>query len=156
MTGKEIKKLKRVELLEMLVEQAEEMDAKESELKKLRKQVSDRRVIVQQSGTLAEAVVRINDVFTAAQTAADEYLENVRVNEEESKTALEEARLKAEKMVSEAEQQAQAVLEDARKQADEILKQARVSIGEETDDEDNGDNQSKKKRSIWPHLRRNA
>ena len=156
MTGKEIKKLKRVELLEMLVEQAEEMDAKESELKKLRKQVSDRRVIVQQSGTLAEAVVRINDVFTAAQTAADEYLENVRVNEEESRTALEEARLKAEKMVSEAEQQAQAVLEDARKQADEILKQARVSIGEDTDDEDNGENQSKKKRSIWPHLRRTA
>lgn len=78
MTGKEMKKLRRSELLEMLIEQTKRGDELEQEIKLLREQLQNRDLSLKEAGTLAEASLRINAVFEAADAAAAMYLENVR------------------------------------------------------------------------------
>lgn len=78
MTDKELRKLKRVELLELLVEQAAEMEQLRHELEETRRALKNREIMLEESGTLAEAALRINEVFAAADRAAQDYLENVR------------------------------------------------------------------------------
>ncbi len=78
MTGKEMKKLRRSELLEMLIEQTKRGDELEQEIQLLREQLRNRDLSLKEAGTLAEASLRINAVFEAADAAAAMYLENVR------------------------------------------------------------------------------
>ena len=78
MTDRELRKLKRVELLELLVEQAAEMEELRRELKEAREALQNREILLAESGTLAEAALRINEVFAAADRAAQDYLHNVR------------------------------------------------------------------------------
>ncbi len=84
MTDKELKRLKRAELLEMLIAQMEENEKLKESLEKAQKALSDRRIIIDQAGSIADAAMRLNGVFDAAQAAAEQYLENIqRLNEEQ-------------------------------------------------------------------------
>ena len=47
------------------------------ELAQARAELENRRILVEQSGSLAEAALRINCVFEAADRAAKQYLENI-------------------------------------------------------------------------------
>lgn len=100
MTEKELKRLSRVELLEMLVEiskESENLKSKlieteekhrkevaalksdyEAKLDAQQKQLDDRRIAIANAGSIAEACMKINGVFEAAQAAAEQYLENIR------------------------------------------------------------------------------
>ena len=78
MTDKELKKLSRAELLEMLLAQSKEKQRLEEELAEARKKLEDREIRIAESGSLAEAALKLNGVFEAAQAAADQYLENIR------------------------------------------------------------------------------
>lgn len=83
MTEKEVRKLSRLQLLEILVEQANEIEQLKAELKETKEQLADRKIVIEQSGSLAEAALRLNGVFEAAQRAADQYLENIRHRDSE-------------------------------------------------------------------------
>lgn len=78
MTEKELKKLNRKQLLELLLRQTERADQLESELEETKKQLEDRRITEMEAGSIAQAALKLNGVFEAAQAAADQYLENVR------------------------------------------------------------------------------
>lgn len=78
MTDKELRKLKRVELLEILVEQSREIARLKKRLKETEKKLHDREIQIEESGSIAEAALRLNHIFEDAQKAADQYLENVR------------------------------------------------------------------------------
>ena len=77
MTQKELKKLHRVELLELLIEQTRRADALEDEVAELKKQLAMREIDIENAGTLAEAAIKINEVLSAADAAAKQYLYNV-------------------------------------------------------------------------------
>lgn len=77
MTDKEVKKLNRAELLEVLLEQSREIERLRAENQELKIQLEDRRIQLASAGSIAEAALRLNGVFEAAQRAADEYLDNV-------------------------------------------------------------------------------
>lgn len=77
MTEKELRRLSRMDLLEMLLEQSREVERLQTELETVKKQLQDRRIMEQEAGSIAEAALRLNKVFEAAQQAADQYLENV-------------------------------------------------------------------------------
>ncbi len=79
MTDKECKRLSRSELLEMLVLQMEENEALNRKLAEAETALADRRIEISEAGTLAEAALRLNDVFAAADRAAAQYLENIRL-----------------------------------------------------------------------------
>lgn len=78
MTDKEVRRLNRAELLEMLLEQSRETERLRAENQELKKRLEDRSIQITQAGSIAEAALKLNGVFEAAQRAADEYLDNVR------------------------------------------------------------------------------
>ena len=90
MTDKELKKLSRAELLELLIIQTEraekleyEWKAKEEsyqlKIKTLEEALSDKKINAKKIGSIAEAALELNGVFEAAQKAADQYLENIKI-----------------------------------------------------------------------------
>lgn len=79
MTDRELKRLSRVELLEMLLEQMEENEKLKQSLEEARTALDERQIALNQSGTMAEAALRLNGVFEAADRAAKQYLENIRL-----------------------------------------------------------------------------
>lgn len=85
MTDKELRRLSRRELLELLLAQSKEVRRLQKELIKTKQQLTDRKIEIEKAGSIAEAALRLNGVFEAAEQAAAQYLENVqRLSEEQS------------------------------------------------------------------------
>ncbi len=78
MTDAELKKLKRHELLQMLIEQGKQMEALKEELEEKNRLLEERRINLEEAGSIAEAALKLNNVFEAAQKAADQYLYSVK------------------------------------------------------------------------------
>lgn len=87
MTEKELRRLSRRELLEMLITRTIENERLTEELQQARKELSDRELIQDRAGSMAEAALQLNGVFEAADRAAREYLGNIRRMVEESRSA---------------------------------------------------------------------
>lgn len=78
MTEKELLKLKKSELLEIMLAQSKEIDKLRAKLAKVQAQLADRSIAIKESGSIAEASLKLNKVFEEAQRAADQYVENVK------------------------------------------------------------------------------
>lgn len=78
MTDKELKKLTRIELLELLLEQSQEVERLQKELAEVKAKLRDKNILIENSGSIAEAALKLNGVFEATQAAAEQYLENVK------------------------------------------------------------------------------
>ena len=74
MTDKELKKLSRMELLEILVELGNENAELTNRVDILNKQLNSKYIMLEEAGSIAEASLRINEVFEAAQAAASQYV----------------------------------------------------------------------------------
>lgn len=77
MTDKELRRLRRGELLELLVEQGRQVERLERELEEARAALERREIMIRESGTMAEAAVKLNRLFEAADAAVMQYLENI-------------------------------------------------------------------------------
>ncbi|MBO4501514.1 MAG: DNA repair protein, partial [Clostridia bacterium] len=75
---KQLKRLSRRELLELMLEQSKRIDALKEENERLREELDSKKIMIENSGSLAEAALRLSGVFEAAQKAADLYLENIK------------------------------------------------------------------------------
>lgn len=84
MTDKELRRLSRRELLEMLIAETEENERLRTQLEKAQAALNNRRILLEQSGSMAEAALRLNGVFEAVDRAAWQYLENIRAMAEEN------------------------------------------------------------------------
>ena len=89
MTEKQLKHLNRAELLELLIIQTREVEKLREQIQVLEARLEERELKLSQAGSLAEAVLAVNRVVDAAQAAADQYLENIRTMEAESRIASE-------------------------------------------------------------------
>lgn len=87
MTDKELRRLSRAELLEMLLMLKEENENLKMQLKQAEAQLQNRRIMIKEAGSIAEAALQLNDVFAAADRAVQQYLENVRCMAEEDGTS---------------------------------------------------------------------
>ena len=87
MTEKELRRLSRRELLEMLITRTMENERLTEELQQAQKELSDRKLIQERAGSMAEAALQLNGVFEAADRAAKQYLETIRRMAEESGSA---------------------------------------------------------------------
>ena len=79
MTAKELKRLRRSDLMEILLELTKENQKLREQLQKAEEKLLDRQILIEESGSLAEAVLRLNRVFEDAQAACDQYEDNVRL-----------------------------------------------------------------------------
>ena len=76
---KDLKHLSRGELLELLLEQTRRANSLEKRVEELEEQLRNRAIIIEEAGSLAEAALQINQVFSAADAAARQYVANVRL-----------------------------------------------------------------------------
>lgn len=117
MTTAELKKLNRTELLELLIAQIKANDALRIELEKAKKQLEDKRLNIEKLGSIAEASLQINGVFTAAEAAAAQYVENVKIRCIKSQEQARQAEEQAERILVEARQEAAAIIKEAEQKA---------------------------------------
>ena len=110
MTDKELRRLSRKELLELLIEEEKEKEKLSKELEDARTQLSSRMITIENAGTLADAVFSLNGVCMAVDAAAQQYLENIKKRDEES-------RLQCEKMLKDAKKKAEEIISNARNNA---------------------------------------
>ena len=73
-----LRKLSKLQLLELLAQQERELQALRQELAEKEEALQNRVLQMEEAGSIAEAALRLNDVFEAAQRAADQYLESLR------------------------------------------------------------------------------
>ena len=73
-----LRKLSKLQLLELLAQQERELQTLRKELEEKNAALEDRRIRVEKAGSIAEAALKLNEVFEAAQRAADQYLESVK------------------------------------------------------------------------------
>jgi len=78
MNEKDFRKLKRVELYEIMLAQAEEIDDLRNQLTAAKKELQNKRIDIQRSGSIAEASLKLTKIFEEAQKAADLYLSNIK------------------------------------------------------------------------------
>ena len=116
MTERELKKIRRQDLLEMLLEQSREMEILRQELEAARTELENRKILMEESGNIAEAALRLYGVFEAAQAAADHYIqattENARTIEERCKKMEESTRKRCSEMVHEAQSKTEKIWND--------------------------------------------
>lgn len=77
MTDKELQHLRRSELLEILLAQQKQIDSLKKELAEAKEQLAERKIVLEKSGSIAEAALKLNGIFEAAQQAADQYLYSI-------------------------------------------------------------------------------
>ena len=73
LTDKEMRKLTRTELLEMLLAEARRARDLETRLADAEEKLARRQLDIQEAGSLAEACLKLNGVFEAAQAACRQY-----------------------------------------------------------------------------------
>ncbi len=128
MTDKDLRKLNRVELLQMLLEQGRQNDALRAQLDQANAQLASRQVALDEAGSIAEAAMQLNQVFFAAQQAADQYLENIRTlsGRQEAVCAKREAesRSKCEQMLAETQKKCQSLEDQTRSRCEAMTSEA--------------------------------
>lgn len=124
MIEKDLRKLGRAELLELLLQLKEENSILLEKNKNLAEQLNDKEIKIQKAGSIANAALEINGVFSAAEAAAMQYLDNIKrlsENQEEICSQMEkEAGEKIEKMQREARAEAEKLM----KEAEDAVRQA--------------------------------
>ena len=116
-TEKELRKLSRAELLEMLIAQSKKLSRVEEELSAAQKELERRKIAITTSGSLAEAALKLNGIFEAADQAAAQYLDSLREQESNAEHIIAEAEAKAHEIINAAEVQRKAILADAYREA---------------------------------------
>jgi hypothetical protein len=106
MTEKELLKLKRSEMLEIMLAQSKEIDSLREQLAEAEEKLASRRIAIKESGSIAEASLKLTQIFEEAQKAADLYVDNVK---RQARMEEKKARQKAEEGAGSAAAEAGAV-----------------------------------------------
>lgn len=119
MTDKEFKRLSRAQLIDIIYQFQLEQEELAAENEKLKKALADKRILVNNTGNIAEAALEIHNVMQTAQSAAEHYLEEIqrRVDSE------------YQKIMKDARAEAAALLEKAKRKAAAIVSQAEKDVG---------------------------
>ena len=112
MTDKEFKRLSRSQLIDIIYQLQLKQDELTAENEKLTKALDEKRLRISKTGNIAEAALEINDCFRSAQNAAEQYLNEIKMNQEEIESQRQE-------ILEKAQAEAQSIIEDAKKAQDE-------------------------------------
>ena len=125
MTEKEMRKLSRADLLELLIEQSQEVRQLRVWLQQAEEKLASRHLDICDAGSIAEASLRLNGVFEAADAAAAQYLENIRIlSQRQEALCLQlerDCREKIRQQLAETQAQCDRMIEDAKLEAQRYL-----------------------------------
>lgn len=114
MTDKELRRLSRSELIDIIYELQKQNQQKDAAYQELQNELEKKTLILSEAGSIAEAALQINDVFKAAQAAADQYVLSVEAMSGETEKTIAEAKLEHDRIIREAEEKAKKIEESAR------------------------------------------
>ena len=112
MTDKEFKRLSRAQLIDIIYQLQLLNDKVNEEKQELERELADKRLRLNNAGNIAEAALEINNCFSSAQNAAEQYLNEI-------KTIREETEAERQRILAEAKAKAQAIIEDAKNTRDD-------------------------------------
>ena len=156
MTDKELHRLRRDDLLQILINQQRQIDELNAQLQTQREALDNRNIAIRESGSLAEALVKLNGVYEAAQGAADEYQRQMRERADallaDAEKRSEEAGRAAERTLAEARAEAERIVAGARREVVELARQAQPPADlppRESDDAWDEGEGKRKRRRLW-------
>ncbi len=79
MTEKELHGLRRSELLKILIEQEKELEASKAEVEQLQQRWQKREIQLEEAENIAQAALRVTNMYEKAQSAAQQYIDSVRL-----------------------------------------------------------------------------
>ena len=126
MTDRQLRKASRADLLKLLLEERKETEALREQLSQTQEQLQQRQITIDQSGTLAEAALKLSGIFDAAETACQYYTENLRNlsgrQEEICRTMERESREKCDRMLEQAKQMAKVYWDEYTERCNRYMK----------------------------------
>ena len=138
MTEKELKKLSRADLLEMLIDQSTQLQSTQQRLAEAEAALRDRSITLDQSGSIAEAALRLNGVFEAAEAACQQYTDSIRLLSERQEAVCQrmkqDALRKAEEYQAETERRCERMEADTKLRCAEMVTKAKVEAQQYWDD----------------------
>ena len=109
MNNKELKKLSRRELVDLIYLMKKNEQQMQEELDALQQAAQDKRIRLSNAGSIAEAAAGMTQIFSAAQTTADLYLQEIAAmkedTEKECAKMIEDAQNKVNDILREGQQQ---------------------------------------------------
>ena len=79
----DLKKLSRLELLEILLEQSKRIEELEEQVNILNTEINSKKIEINEIGSLAEASLKVTEIFKSADEAANIYINNVKEKSKE-------------------------------------------------------------------------
>lgn len=114
MTDREFKRLSRPQLIEIIYQLQLREEELSAENQKLKDQLEDKRIRLEQSGNIAEAVLGIHDVMQTAQDAAQLYVDEIHAMRDETREAcddqLRKTREECDKQLQQAKEEGAAII----------------------------------------------
>lgn len=130
MTDKELKRLSRGELLEMLIQQSKELERLRKQLDAAESALQNREIAITNAGSIAEAALQLNGVFTAAQDACQQYMENIcHLSQNQERICAQrdaESQAEAKRIVEEARRESEALEHETRMMCAEMVTKAKA------------------------------
>lgn len=130
MTDKELKRLSRGELLEMLIQQSKELERLRKRLDAAESALQNREIAITNAGSIAEAALQLNGVFTAAQDACQQYMENIcHLSQNQERICAQrdaESQAEAKRIVEEARKESEALEHETRMMCAEMVTKAKA------------------------------
>lgn len=130
MTDKEFGRLNRAQLIEIIYELQLEHQRIISENDKLKKQLEEQRIDIQETGSIAEATVRLTHIFEVAQQTADKYLDEVYKSHSNENKIIEDAKVQAEQIIQEAKNESQQIRQAAMEEIEKKRKEFQEKVVE--------------------------
>lgn len=130
MTEMELKRCSRGELIAKLLESEKEKEQMRNELLDLKEKLESRELAIQDTGSIAEASLKLHGLFERAQEAADQYLENVQrvcaKKEEEALAREQESMESTQKILQEAKEKCELQEKETREKCERMTKTAKA------------------------------
>lgn len=100
MINNDLKKLNRLELLDIILAQTKRIEELELQITKLKEELSSKKISLHNSGSLAEASLKLTEIFKEADNAATIYKDNIiaKAKKEERQLKKELKELKQKKL----------------------------------------------------------
>lgn len=116
---KELRSLNRRELMEIIYQLKKSEQELQQENAELKDRLEDKRIKIENAGSVADAAMALSEIFTAVQSVADRYLAEIearRANaEKESKAIIGQARMEADAMIKKAIEQCDLMMMQAQR-----------------------------------------
>ena len=119
--SRELKKISRSELIELLYE----LELENQKIRELNNDIQikldSKELIIKNSGSIAEAALKLNGVFDAAEKAAQQYLDNISDLDNQSSKIINQAKKEAEEIIKKAKEEAALIQDNAKQKLEEYF-----------------------------------